>query len=71
MEQPGILGYTHVFGDPSGEWDGPQEGSALQFYINGLPAVLDRSLTWSANSMTTELNLGGSQTSIYSPLIRR
>jgi len=71
VQQTGVLGYMHIFGDPNGEIGAFQEGEALEFLINGLPAQASAQLTWENQEMSYSVDLSSTQSSIFFPVIVR
>ena len=70
LSQPGVLGYTHVYG-AEGETGGFLEGELLTFRVNGLPAAEGEPLYWSNDYELHALQLSLISHSIYIPSLMR
>ena len=70
LSQPGVLGYTHVYG-AEGETGGFLEGDILTFRVNGLPVEPAQTLTWTNDYDLHEIQLIVNIRAFYLPLIHK
>jgi len=71
VETPGVFGYTHIFGDLTYDVIGFTEGEELTFFINGLPAKANNSITWTDDKTPFFVTFASTQLNIFLPVIAR
>lgn len=70
VQQTGVLGYTHIFGDPANP-EHFQDGEPLTCYVNGFPAEIDGMDAWFGDHSPHAVTLSISPRNIYLPVLRK
>lgn len=70
VQQTGVLGYTHIFGDPANP-EHFQDGEPLTCYVNGLPAEIDGMDAWFGDHSPHAVTITSSPRNIYLPVLSK